>query len=398
MIVQGPPGTGKTHAAAEVIVELLATGRKVGIAANSHKVVNNLLDRVAEFAAERGIKFTGFKKCSAGADDQAFDVTKPGGDRIKNVTAFTDRQRADGNLFAGTAWLFASANFDGILDHLFIEEAGQVSLANVVAMGGSTKNLVLVGDQMQLGQPTQAIHPGDSGLSALDYLLQGKATIGPEQGVFLAETRRLHPSICRYISDAFYDSRLQNHPRTSGFSLGPWDRVEGLDQEGIYFAPVIHEGCSQRCEPEAMALRDLYRRLIGMNFTDGDRVSRPVTPDDILVVSPYNLQVDFLAKLLGPRARVGTVDKFQGQEAPITLVSMTSSDAATMPRGHDFLFSPNRLNVAVSRAKCLAVVLASPELLAAPCATPAQMELVNHLCRYVSRARWLRGWLGQSGS
>ena len=322
---------------------------------------------------------------------------------MRNVTTVRAKHRAEGDLFAGTAWLFASGDFDGMLDHLFIDEAGQVSLANVVAMGGSARNLVLVGDQMQLGQPTRATHPGDSGLSALDYLLRGQSTVGPEQGVFLGETRRLHPTICGYISEAFYDSRLRSHPRTAGFALAPWDLVRGLDGEGIYFAPIRHEGCSQRCEPEAVALRDLYRRLIGMTFTDGENAARPVTREDILVVSPYNLQVDHLARVLSPGARVGTVDKFQGQEAPIVLVSMASSDAEGMPRGHDFLFSPNRLNVAVSRAQCLAVVFASPELLAAPCATPDQMSLVNHLCRFTERARWLgprtmagEGWGGDA--
>jgi uncharacterized protein len=343
------------------------------VAAHSHKAIHNLLDEVERLAVDCGLEFTGVKKSSGGE-------TEYSGTFIRSES---DKNRIDtgADLLAGTSWLFADERFDQLLDYLFVDEAGQVALANVIAMGTCSRNIVLVGDQMQLGQPTKGVHPGESGLSVLDFLLGGQPTVAPDRGVFLTRTRRLRPEICRFISDAFYDGRLEPHPITAGRRLVFSSDLIALPQAGVHFLPVPHQGCSQRSEPEAQAIVTYYRKLLDQRFEDGNAPARPVTVNDILVVSPYNVQVNYLRSVLPDGARVGTVDKFQGQEAPVVFVSMATSSAADLPRDIGFLFSANRLNVAVSRAQCLAVVVASPELLATPCATVEDLRLVNRFCQ-----------------
>jgi predicted RecB family nuclease len=375
LFIQGPPGAGKTHTTAQVIVELIRRGKKVGVTANSHKAIHNLLDKVEEMAAARNVGFDGIKK-SSGDDSEYFG---------RCIRSEKDKSKISlgAQLLAGTAWLFADERFDQHLDYLFLDEAGQVSLANVVAMGTAARNMVLVGDQMQLGQPVQGVHPGEAGLSILDFLLGNQATVAPERGIFLAHTHRLHPSICRFISDAFYERRLAPHPDNAKRRLVFDAPIDGITPEGIHFLPVSHVGCSQKSEEEASRIKQVYQKLIGQTFVEKDGTSWRITADDILVVSPYNVQVNHLKSILPAGARVGTVDKFQGQEAPIVLVSMATSDAECMPRNIAFLFSANRLNVALSRAKCLAVVAASPKLLETPCRSIEQMRLVNKFCQLV---------------
>jgi uncharacterized protein len=268
-----------------------------------------------------------------------------------------------------------------VLDFLFIDEAGQVSLANVVASGVAAKNIVLIGDQMQLAQPSQGVHPGRSGLSALEFALGENATVPPELGIFLDRTRRMHPDVCRFISEAFYDGRLlpEGGNEKQRLVLTP-GADEALKPTGIAFVDVVHEDCTQRCEAEAARLARMYKSLLEQSWIDRDGAERAIDAREILVVSPYNMQVDLLRKCLPNGARVGTVDKFQGQEAAAVLISMATSSAADSPRGLDFLFSRNRLNVAISRARCFAGVFASPLLFAAPCNTIAQLRLVDALC------------------
>jgi len=374
MLVQGPPGTGKTFLSASAVVELLSKGRRVGVASNSHRAINNLLAEIERQATERGFQFRGAKKCS---DDEH----RLNGSLI--VDLFDNAAVSAGNydLIAGTVWLFARPEFDQSLDTLFIDEAGQVSLANVVAMGVSARNIVLVGDQMQLGQPIQGAHPGDSGQSALEFVLGDMATVPLDRGIFLPVTRRMHPDVCRFISEAVYDGRLKAEDRNAAqgivLSNGP---DPALRASGISWAPVAHEDCSQKSEEEATRIAELYTSLLGQRWTNRDGVTEPIGVQDILVVSPYNMQVNLLKSVLPASARVGTVDKFQGQEAAVVLVSMTTSTAEDISRGLEFLYSRNRLNVAISRARCLAVVVASPRLLEAPCTTIEQMKLVNTLC------------------
>jgi predicted RecB family nuclease len=373
IVVQGPPGAGKTYTAAHAIVELLARGKRVGVSSNSHRAIVEVLKAVVKHADERGVKFRGAKKSSDEGDAAGLAGIEDVFDKSIESGAY--------QLIAGTAWLFAKPTLDQALDFLFIDEAGQVSLANVVASGVAAKNIVLIGDQMQLAQPSQGVHPGRSGLSALEFALGENATVPPELGIFLDRTRRMHPDVCRFISEAFYDGRLlpEAGNETQRLVLGA-GADDAMKPTGISFVEVAHEDCSQRCEAEAARLARAYKSLLEQSWIDRDGVERTIDAREILVVSPYNMQVDLLRQRLPPGARVGTVDKFQGQEAAAVLISMATSSAADSPRGLDFLFSRNRLNVAISRARCFAAVFASPLLFAAPCNTVEQLRLVDALC------------------
>ena len=371
LFIQGPPGAGKTYSSAHIIIELIKLGKKIGIASNSHKAVNNLLEKIELVAEEKNIAPSGFKK-SRGKDDETYFQGK----WIQNKTKASEMS-LDAQLFAGTAWTFTDPHFYGQLDYLFIDEAGQVSTANVIAMSVSSQNIILVGDQMQLGQPIQGTHPGEAGLSVLDFLLGGDSTISPDRGIFLGHTRRLNPSICKFISDAFYDGRLMAHESTKERRLNLQN--SGFPNKGIVMIPVQHKGCSQKSIEEGRLIKEKYEGLLGQPFKENDGTTRSLTQNDILLVTPYNVQVNHLRSIL-PGAKVGTVDKFQGQEAPVVFVSMVSSSAEDLPRNMEFLYSKNRLNVALSRAQCLAVVIANPNLCEAPCRTIDQMKLINTFC------------------
>jgi uncharacterized protein len=270
---------------------------------------------------------------------------------------------------------------DQQLDYIFVDEAGQVALANLVAMGTSAKNIVLLGDQMQLGQPIQGVHPGRSGESSLEYLLNGMATIPPERGIFLGTTWRMHPDVCRFISDAVYDGRLEPEPNNAKqVLLLKNDAHPALMPAGIRYIPIEHDACSQRSHEEAELVLALVNSLLQQRYRDKKNQERPMTLNDILVVAPYNMQVNLLKKVLPEGARVGTVDKFQGQEAEAVIVSMATSSEEYLPRFIEFLYSKNRLNVAISRAKCLALFIANPALMGIRCSTPEEMALVNTLC------------------
>ena len=374
LFIQGPPGAGKTFTSAHIIIDLLRHGKRVGVTANSHKAIHNLLDRVESVAQEEAFTFKGIKKSSADNDESAYN-----GQNIHSV-AKTDDISSATQFLAGTAWLFADERFDRQLDYLIIEEAGQVSVANVVAMGASAKNIILVGDQMQLGQPIQGVHPGEAGKSILEFLLGDYATIPPERGIFLDNTRRLHPLICKFISGAFYEGRLEADAGNINRHLIFDKPLKKIHTDGIYFLPVHHTGCSQKSKEEGAIIKEYYEALLQQQFHDKDGRVRRLGLDDILVVSPYNVQVNHLRSILPQGARVGTVDKFQGQEAPVVLISMVTSSAEDLPRNIEFLYSKNRLNVALSRAQCLAVVVANPKLLEIPCGTIDQMKLVNTFC------------------
>ena len=372
LFIQGPPGAGKTYISSHIIVNLIKRGNKIGITSNSHKAIHNLLGMVEAAAAENDIVFKGIKKATGGNSETLYE-----GPYIRSVTK-TEDMNLGADLFAGTAWTFSSPHFDGQLDYLFIDEAGQVATANVVAMATSTRNIILIGDQMQLGQPIQGTHPGDAGLSVLEFLLGRHSTIPAERGIFLGQTRRLRPSICRFISETFYDGRLAAHESTVERRLN----LQGVDlpNEGIVMIWADHERCSQKSIEEGTIIKAKYEALLGQSFTDLSGATRPITQDDILIVTPYNVQVNYLRLLLPGKAKVGTVDKFQGQEAPIVLISMVTSSADDLPRNIEFLYSRNRLNVAISRAQCLAVVVANPKLLEVPCKTVEQMKLINTFC------------------
>ena len=491
--IQGPPGTGKTHTSADIIVELIRREKKIGVSSNSHKAINNLLHKIEELAIKKNINFCGVKKTSPRNPDSQFKSANQNSNQNQNqnknqganqnsrssqhqASDSSSSQCQDSNsmivnasqekeidwgsdLFAGTAWFFTGKSFDAQLDYLFIDEAGQVSTANVLAMSRVAHNIVLVGDQMQLGQPTQGTHPGRGGLSVLEFLF-GSSTVSPARGFFLNQSYRMHPSLCRFVSDAFYAGKLKSHPSASkrhlqfkpnskegaqavsqegaqavsqegvpavsqeGVPAVSQEGVQAVSQEGLrsalkegvqilppkglVVAPVESKDGVQKNYHEAQIIQIYYQYLLGQNFVDSSTLKnkagqhsmaqghgmdqaynaihksshkgRTLGLDDILVVTPYNVQLNYLQSILPAGARVGTVDKFQGQQAAVVLVSMVTSSIEEIPRGMEFLYSPQRLNVAISRAQCLAVVVLSPQLLTAPCSKTEHLKQVNTFC------------------
>ena len=377
LCIQGPPGTGKTTTATEMILALAAGGKRVGIVANSHQVVLNLLECIARLGDERKTDVRLVKV--GGENDHPLVIAG----RMKWIDSKdAAAEIAEGPLvIGGTAWLFAREDLEGKLDYLFIEEAGQFSLANAVACGTSAANLVLLGDQMQLSQPTQGSHPGESGRSALEYFLEDQATVPPELGLFLGLSHRMHPAVCEFISGAYYEGRLRSAPSTAMNCIDGGHATSIGSDVGVRFMPVVHDGCTQDSEEEIEAIRALVNELLACSVKIKDKPARQLTMADILIVAPFNMQVRALKHRLGPGARVGTVDKFQGQEAPVVIVSMCASTLDDAPRGSGFLLSRNRLNVAISRAQALAVVVGSPRIADARVRSVEELMLVSGWCR-----------------
>ena len=283
----------------------------------------------------------------------------------------------DADVVGGTAWLFSREGLRRHFDYIFVDEAGQVGLANMLAMSTCAENVVLVGDPRQLPQVQQGVHPAPADLSCLDWMQGGDAAIRPDRGIFLPITRRMHPKVCQFISKQVYEGRLESHGDTARQHI---DGVEAWPATGAHLVSVPHEGNTQTALEEVEAICDAASDLLKGTWTDREGLTRQLTEADIIVVAPYNLQVNALRQALPAGIRVGTVDKFQGQEAPVCLVSMTASSGEEMPRGIEFLLSRERINVAVSRAKALVLVFAAPRLLAAKCTSVEQMALVNLLC------------------
>ena len=372
--VQGPPGSGKTYLGAHVITGLVAAGRRVGVTAQSHQVITNLLNQVCAAADKESVAFQGVQISShEGCTDGRIKVEEGSG---KAVAAAGD---PDARVIAGTTWVWAREDMQDAVDVLVVDEAGQFSLAAALASAPAAESLVLLGDPRQLDQVTQGIHPEGSSASALGHLLGQEKTIPRGRGLFLDHTWRMHPDIGRFTSELFYEDRLGSRPGLEQQTItgGP------LPGAGLRFIPVEHDGNQRESPEEADRIASLVAELLdAASWTDADGVTRGITPDDILIVAPYNAQVDLLAERLDGRARVGTVDKFQGREAPVVFYSLATSTPEAAPRGMDFLYSLNRLNVATSRARCLAVVVASPELFFPECRTPHQMRLANAFCRF----------------
>jgi uncharacterized protein len=379
--IQGPPGAGKTYTAAQMICALVAAGARVGITANSHKVIRNLLDKVVETARNRDIEVNCIQKVSENGEPSGMIRFAK-----SNEEVFTSL-RGTCDVAAGTAWLWAPPEAFECVDVLFVDEAAQMSLANVLAVSQACKALVLLGDPQQLEQPMKGSHPQGTDVSALDHLLLGHATIADDRGLFLEETWRLHPDICAFTSELFYEGRLRSRPGLEVQTLRSSSRAQGT---GLRFLPVKHTGNQSASPEEAAVIRDLVAETLDSKATwvDSQGVVRLLRLEDVLLIAPYNAQVFELQGLL-PGARVGTVDKFQGQEAPLVIYSMTSSSHADAPRGMEFLYSLNRLNVATSRAQCLCVLVGSPALVEADCKTPRQMQLANAFCRYLEMAKLL---------
>ena len=378
LFMQGPPGSGKTWRAARLIVHLLAAGKRVGVTAPNHRAIHNLLEEVERVAAHQRVHFTGLKKRSV-SDETAFE-----GRCITSAESNEECEQSNAQLIAGTAWLFARSGMDQAVDYLFVDEAGQVALADAIAVGTAARNIVLLGDPQQLPHVTQNAHPEGSGCSVLAHLLGDRATVGEDRGLFLADSWRMHPDICRFVSDHSYDGRLRSAPGCEKQAVVS----AGLTGAGLRFIGVDHRYNSQQSPEEARLIAAEVRHLLRTgSVTDCDGTSRPLTPADILVVAPFNMQVRCLREVLPAGVEVGTVDKFQGRQAAIVFFSMASSSGEDVPRGLEFLFNRNRFNVAISRAKCLSVVVCSPRLLETRCRTVDQMQLVNELCRYAESAR-----------
>lgn len=378
LFIQGPPGTGKTWTGARLIVDLMRRGRRVGVAATSHKVIHHMLDAVQKAAKEEGVAFRGVKKSSGGGETEYTKGSIVSMEDRDELVAAAPRVQ----LLAGTAWLFAHEDLDGLVDTLVIDEAGQVALADALAMGTAARNVILLGDPLQLAQVSQGTHPEGAGVSVLEHLLGAHPTVPPDRGIFLERTRRMHPDVCRFVSEIVYESRLEWIPEV--------ERQRTDFGTGLRFLPVEHAGNVAAAPEEAERVAREIRAMLGASWTDREGATAALGQDDFMVVAPYNAQVRRLRATLEAAdlgdVPVGTVDKFQGREAPVVFYSMATSSADDVPRSLEFLFSRNRLNVAVSRAMCLACLVASPRLLESRARTIEQMRLINALCRFVEMA------------
>jgi predicted RecB family nuclease len=351
LAVQGPPGTGKTYVGAHVIGRLVREGWKIGVVGQSHNVVENLLCcAIATGGVDRAV----VAKKLASPHDVPWQATAEG-DVGKLLAS------PGGCLVGGTAWTMTGKEVPaGSLDLLVIDEAGQFSLANTLAVSRAAKRLLLLGDPQQLPQVTQGAHPEPVDESALGWLAAGHATLPADLGYFLADSWRMHPELCRAVSQLSYEGKLQAAPAAS---------LRQLEQlpPGVETVFVNHSGNATASKEEAVEMVRQARRHLGLKWTPGgDSESRPLGQEDLLVVAAYNAQVHLIRKALEQDGltdvRVGTVDKFQGQEAPVVLVSMACSAVSEAPRGAEFLLNRNRINVAVSRGQWRAVIIRSPEL------------------------------------
>ena len=374
--IQGPPGSGKTHIGAQMIVSLIDQGKRVGVTATGHKVITNLLNAVLVAAEKQGVDVRGVQKAGegSGCTHSAIECTESYPHVLKALV------EEGANLCAGTAWLWARPDMAEAVDVLFVDEAGQMSLADVLAASQAAGSIVLLGDPQQLEQPQQGVHPPGTDAAALEHLV-GESTLKGDRGLFLEETWRLHPDVCAFTSELFYEGRLTSRPELANQTVnGPFPFVGS----GLRFVPVAHAGNSSESLEEVEAVRSLVDELMASDATwvKSDGTEHPLGLKDILIVTPYNAQVAALREALPEGARVGTVDKFQGQEAPIVIYSTATSSAQDAPRGMEFLFNPNRLNVATSRARCLAALVGNPALLGPDCTSVRQMRLANGLCRF----------------
>jgi len=375
--IQGPPGTGKTYTGARIILELLKAKKKVGVTAVSHRVVMTLFEAINEQAREAGI-------------DVQFVHKGDKDDRLPWVKELKKKKEvlnaADGVVFGGTAWLWADNEVRGALDYLIIDEAGQMSLSQALAASRAAKNLVLLGDPQQLEQPQRGAHPENSGIAALTHLLDGDVVMPEGKGLFLNETRRIHPNIAQFTSEIFYKGQLKALPGLENQCIQGGTRFDGA---GLFYVPVEHRANQNRSAEEIEKIKEIVDELLTKgSWSNAKKEVAPLTPNDILIVAPYNAQVDALKEAIPVlRDNIGTVDKFQGREAPVVIYSLAASTVQDAPRGLNFIFNPNRLNVATSRARCICILVASPALFEAECNSVEQMRWANGVCRYREMSR-----------
>ena len=372
LCVQGPPGTGKTYTGSHVIDGLVKQGKRIAISSNSHKAMNHLAKRVADLNSSCRIL-----KLSSG-DKLKDDKEQFAGTRVEVKTTSAKQTELRGyQVIVGTVYYLSK--LENEVDYLFIDEATQVALPNLLALANCTRNIVLLGDQMQLEQPIKGAHPGESGHSALVYLTNGSKTVSPDFGIFLDKTYRMQPEICSFISEEFYEGRLHSVAETSRQKI----LLSVGKQAGLLFVPVEHDGNSHSSSEEIRSITALVEQFLKSEWINGKGEKRSITLDDILIVAPYNHQVALLKNALPKEARVGTVDLFQGQEAAIVITSMCSSTLEDAPRGARFLLDANRMNVAISRAKALSIVVGSPRLADGQSSSIETMKLISTYCRLV---------------
>jgi predicted RecB family nuclease len=380
LFIQGPPGTGKTYHGSRLLLQLIKNGARVGVTSNSHKAINNFLEEMENEAHRIGLNFRGVKKVDKENESTWFSSRETG--RTSLIANIADTKKIechDFDLLAGTPWLFVNEKFDQALDYLLVDEASQLSLAHLVAAGISAKNIILIGDPQQLPQPLRGQHQADLDKSPLQILLGDEQVIPPDRGVFLETSRRMHTSICDVLSDFIYDQKLIAPSENAKHAIVNPQPRKVTKASGVLFVPTPHTHNTSSSEEEALVVGELIEELLQCSFQNTSGVLSSVTKRDIIVVSPYNLQVNLLMERI-EGVEIGTIDKFQGREAPVAILSMSTSDVNESPRGLDFLFNLNRLNVALSRAKALAIIVASPELLKTRCRKIEQMELVNFFC------------------
>ena len=400
LVVQGPPGSGKTWALARAVIECVIAGQKVGLCAFKHETLKSMVDAIVEALNDPTIAAR-MKNSSTNLriirkiekDEKPADETVSVTEVDKPWDMLEAMESNSHQVFAGTAWVFTDEKTP-VLDVIFIDEAGQMSLATAVAVATSAKSLVLVGDPQQLAQPGKGSHPLmpevasqfyplGATASALQHVLKKNETVPADEGIFLDVTQRLHPEICKFISESMYNGRLESAAHCANRSI---IMSEGSREAGIRWCPIEHEGNKMYANEEVDAIKNIVSQFIGASCTNRKGEIRTLTLADIMIVAPYNSQVNDL-RVAFPECQVGTVDKFQGLEAPVVIVSLTASSSEDVPRGMEFLYSTNRFNVAVSRAKALCIVVGSPRLLAARCNSVRQLQLVNVLCRYVEMAK-----------
>ncbi len=387
LCIQGPPGAGKTTTAKHVIKALVTQGKRVGIMSNSHAAIMNLLEPLVKELPETLMAKIGGYGSQADFHEK-FHLEDYTAFHYRTAMSFTQKNLYSSFQIVG-ATVYGFANelaYDDPLDYLFVDEASQVALASLVAVSGASKNVILMGDQMQLEQPIQGYHPGDAGASALDFMLKGHAVIPEDKGIFLERTYRMHPNVCMPLSEVVYEGKLQADDKNKEQVVIVRAPKLITKQNGILTVRVLHEGNTQSSEEEVQVVQQLINELKTGQFIDKHQKSRPITDSDILVIAPYNMQVNLLKEKLVGECKIGTIDKFQGQEAPVVIISMAASDVEDSPRGLDFIFNKNRLNVAISRAMALAIVVSNKGLEDCSVSNLSQMEKVGLFCKLTADA------------
>ena len=385
LAVQGPPGTGKTYVGAQMVCALVREGFNVGVTAVSHKVIVNLLEAAAKQAREAGLPMS-FVHRQKGSYEGDFSITREYD--YQGIHAGLEAGTID--VLGATAWCWSRPDFEQSVDVLIVDEAGQMSLANVLSCAAAGRSLVLLGDPQQLEQPLQSSHPEGSEVSALYHLLDGADTMPADKGLFLDETHRLHPHIATFTSEIYYEGKVRARPGLDLQAIVSKDgRESPLAGSGLVYVPVSHKGNQARAKEEVEVISRLVDALLAQcDWRDKEGEVRALTENDVLLVAPYNAQVSALIESIPALAeRIGTVDRFQGQEAPVVIYSMTSSTPEDAPRGMEFLYNRYRFNVATSRARALCILVGNPALFEPECRTPRQMRMANGLCRFRELSR-----------